>query len=234
MVSLTTLYLSPQLSYRPSLLSMAWTSFIMAAKSVLLFSCHIVIINILILIFLEQFCPRGKGAMRLSLYEAPTQGQHTLGVVTARVRYVPSGSSTSHRINCEELWDGTSGLSSLSEKTRKSNHGQMQRKQWHLGYLKTPSVGPAGAWTHDLPHGSPALYQLSQPVGGRSPSLALFDLCDRISSAFDRREHTIGVFLDLSKAFDTVLWQTRALWDPWSSIRMGKKLFLWEGTICRI
>ena len=40
----------------------------------------------------------------------------------------------------------------------------------------------------------------------RSPSLALIDLCDKISSAFDRREHAIGVFLDLSnsKAFDTV------------------------------
>ena len=38
----------------------------------------------------------------------------------------------------------------------------------------------------------------------RSPSLALIDLCDKISSAFDRREHAIGVFLDLSKALDTV------------------------------
>ena len=38
----------------------------------------------------------------------------------------------------------------------------------------------------------------------RSPSLALIDLCDKISSAFDRREHAIEVFLDLSKAFDTV------------------------------
>ena len=37
-----------------------------------------------------------------------------------------------------------------------------------------------------------------------SPSLALIDLCDKISSAFDRREHAIGVFFDLSKAFDTV------------------------------
>ena len=102
--------------------------------------------------------------MRLSLYEAPTQGQHTLGVVTARGRYVPSGSLTSHRINCEELWDGTSGLSSLSKKTRKSNHLQMslQRKHFLLSYLKTLSVGPPGAWTNDLPHGSPALYQLSQ------------------------------------------------------------------------
>ena len=38
----------------------------------------------------------------------------------------------------------------------------------------------------------------------RSPSLALINLCDRISSAFDRREYALGVFLDLSKAFETV------------------------------
>ena len=38
----------------------------------------------------------------------------------------------------------------------------------------------------------------------RSSSLALIDLCDKISSAFDRRELATGVFLDLSKAFDTV------------------------------
>ena len=37
-----------------------------------------------------------------------------------------------------------------------------------------------------------------------SPSLALIDLCDRISSAFDRREYSLRVFLNLSKAFDTV------------------------------
>ena len=118
-----------------------------------------------ILIFLEQFCPREKGAMRLSLLWS-TNPRATLGVVTARVRYVPSGSLTSHRINCEELWDGTFGLSSLSEKNRKSNHFQisLQRQHFVLSYFKTPSVGPALAWTHGLPHGSLALYQLSQPV----------------------------------------------------------------------
>ena len=52
----------------------------------------------------------------------------------------------------EELWDGTSGLSSFSEKTRKSNHLQMslQRKHFLLSYLKTLSVGPAGAWTRTV------------------------------------------------------------------------------------
>ena len=68
-------------------------------------------------------------------------------------------------MNIEVLWDGTYGLSSLSEK---SNHLQMSLQRQHLllSYLKTLSVGLAGVWTHDLPHGSPMLNQLSQPVGG--------------------------------------------------------------------
>ena len=36
-----------------------------------------------------------------------------------------------------------------------------QRQHFLLSYLKTLSGGPAGVWTRDLPHGSPALYQLS-------------------------------------------------------------------------
>ena len=44
------------------------------------------------------------------------------------------------------LWDGAYGLSSLSNKTRKSKHLQMslQRQHFLLSYLKTLSVGPAG------------------------------------------------------------------------------------------
>ena len=37
-----------------------------------------------------------------------------------------------------------------------------------------------------------------------STSLALIDLCEKISLALDRNEYAVGVFLDLSKAFDTV------------------------------
>ena len=37
-----------------------------------------------------------------------------------------------------------------------------------------------------------------------STSLALVDLYDKISSAIDRKETSVGIFLDLSKAFDTV------------------------------
>ena len=43
----------------------------------------------------------------------------------------------------------------------------LQRQHFLLSYLKTLSVGPAGVRTHDLPHGSPVLNQLSQPVGGK-------------------------------------------------------------------
>ena len=37
-----------------------------------------------------------------------------------------------------------------------------------------------------------------------STTLALIDLYDKISTAFDQGEFSVGVFLDLSKAFDTV------------------------------
>ena len=37
-----------------------------------------------------------------------------------------------------------------------------------------------------------------------TPTLALIDLHDEISSALDRGDIAVGIFLDLSKAFDTV------------------------------
>jgi hypothetical protein len=39
---------------------------------------------------------------------------------------------------------------------------------------------------------------------GHSTTLALLQLYNKISSAIDLNEFTIGIFLDLSKAFDTV------------------------------
>ena len=74
------------------------------------------------------------------------------------------GSFTSHKNkSVKVLWDGTNGFSSLSEKTRKSNHLQMtlQKQHFLLSYLKTLSVGPAEVWTRDLPLGRPTLSQLS-------------------------------------------------------------------------
>ena len=54
---------------------------------------------------------------------------------------------------CKGLWDGAYGLSSLSEKTRKSNRLQMLLQMQHflLSYFKTLSVGPAEVWTYGLP-----------------------------------------------------------------------------------
>ena len=80
------------------------------------------------------------------------------------------GSFTSHKNkSVKVLWDGTYGFSSLSEKTRTSNHLQMSLQRQHLllSYLKTLSVGPAGVWTRDLPLDRPALSQLSESGGGR-------------------------------------------------------------------
>ena len=38
----------------------------------------------------------------------------------------------------------------------------------------------------------------------RSTELAIIELTDRITKAIDNGEYTIGIFLDLSKAFDTI------------------------------
>ena len=68
------------------------------------------------------------------------------------------GSFTSHKnqITVSDVrWDY--GFSTLSEKTRKSNHWQMslQRQHFLLSYLKTPIVGQAGVRTRDLPFTRP-------------------------------------------------------------------------------
>ena len=39
---------------------------------------------------------------------------------------------------------------------------------------------------------------------GRSTSLAILDMVDKISNAIDNKDYSIGVFVDLSKAFDTL------------------------------
>ena len=99
-------------------------------------------------------CPEGKGTRGLQrpIRRCPTsptphlhtKDSHSTGITllfsnSAWVLLRPTELST-----FKELWDGTSGLSSLSEKTRKSNHLQMklQRQHFLLSYLKTLSVGP--------------------------------------------------------------------------------------------
>ena len=51
----------------------------------------------------------------------------------------------------------------------------------------------------------------------RSTELAVIELVGKISKAIDKEEYTIGIFLDLSKAFDTIndkilIKKVRALW----------------------
>ena len=98
---------------------------------------------------------------------------HTWDYVPYSLRTVCGFFNVPQNLYMQGLWDGAYGLSSLSEKTRKSNRLQMslQRQHFLLSYFKTLSVGPAGTWTSGLPHGRPALIQLSQPSGGWLASL---------------------------------------------------------------
>ena len=60
--------------------------------------------------------------------------------------------------NTEDAVYGAYDLSSLSEKTRTSFPLRMSLQRQHV---KTLSVSPVWGWNRDLPHSSPALYQLS-------------------------------------------------------------------------
>ena len=64
-------------------------------------------------------------------------------------------------MNNAELRDRAYGISSLAEKTRESNHFQIQLQKQHfpLSQLKTLSVGTARVQIHDNPHGSSILDQ---------------------------------------------------------------------------
>ena len=91
--------------------------------------------------------------MRLSLSfltdNTPSPGKvgHTTRVyVPYSFRIVSGFFNISHNLYVQRLWDRPNGLSSLSEKIRKSKHLQMslQRQHFLLSYLKTLSVSPAG------------------------------------------------------------------------------------------
>ena len=88
---------------------------------------------------------------------------HTGPYVPCSLRTVCGFFNVPHNLYMQGLWDGAYGLSSLSEKTRKSNRLQMSLQRQHFlvsYYLKTPSVGPAGTWTSGLPLSRPALIRL--------------------------------------------------------------------------
>ena len=126
-------------------------------------------------LFWTQACPEGVGTNGTHRSHArchpypipqPVKVGHTTGV------YVPYSFQTvvwvflrptrTDQWKCCETGP-TNRFSSLSEKTRKSNHLQMSLQKQHflLSYLKTLSVGSAGIWTRDLLLSRPALSQLS-------------------------------------------------------------------------
>ena len=59
----------------------------------------------------------------------------------------------------------------------------------------------------------------------RSTAMAVLEMTDKISEAIDNNHFSIGVFIDLSKAFDTLdhnilLKKTKLLWNPWKYLAM--------------
>ena len=91
----------------------------------------------------------GKGAMRLTLCEAPTRetrpDHYTGNSVPYSFRQVHGFFNVPCWLhNTEDAGDGAYDLSSLSEKTRTSYHLQMSLQRQHvlLSYFKTLSVGP--------------------------------------------------------------------------------------------
>ena len=121
------------------------------------------------------------------------------------------------------LWDGAFGLSSLSEKTRKSNCLQMllQRQHFLLSYLKTLSVGPAGVWTYGLPLSRPSLIPLN-PIELTGRRLLGFwcrtvSHSGRLAGTFLRSEVS-ALFLCTLRSFqlnliaDDCCWLTKRQW----------------------
>ena len=91
----------------------------------------------------------GKGAMRLTLCEAPTRetrpDHYTGNSMPFSLRQVHGFFNVPCWLyNTEDGGDGAYDLSSLSEKTRTSYHLQMSLQRQHvlLSYFKTLSVGP--------------------------------------------------------------------------------------------
>ena len=133
-------------------------------------------ISILYLFSLGKSVQAGKGAMRLTLCEAPTRETrpdlYTGNSVPYCLRQVRGFFNVPCWLyNTEDAGDGAYDLSSLSEKTKTSNHLQMSLRRQHvlLVILRPWVLVRSGARTRDLPRSSPALYQLSQPT----------DRCDR-------------------------------------------------------
>ena len=73
-----------------------------------------------------------------------------------------------------------------------------------------------------------------------STSRALIHLLNKISSAIDQHETTVGIFLDLCKAFDTIIMkfylptEVGTLWYPWCGPTVDKKLLFKSLSVCSV
>ena len=73
----------------------------------------------------------------------------------------------------EEAGDSDYHLSSLSEKTRISNHLLMSKQRQNSSVILRALV-QSGAWTPTLPHASPTLYNMSYPNAVQKDHKACF------------------------------------------------------------
>ena len=125
--------------------------------------------------FLDNSVQRGKGAMRLTLCEAPTHktrpDHYTGNSVPYSLQQVCGFFNflVAHYITFEDAGDVAYDLLSLSEKTGTSYHCRCHCKGSMFSWVLVWS----GAWTRDLPQGSPVLYQLSLPAGSVSYWISL-------------------------------------------------------------
>ena len=134
---------------------------------------------------------------------------------------------------CKGLWDGAYGLSSLSQKTRKSNRLQMslQRQHFLLRYLKTLSVGPAWVWTYGLPLGmrSPNWGSIKMSNKPRSETSLFDSYCN--NSVDTRSMHKyrffICLYVSLFRTPSRLLANIRIWNDVPIPIRLSSSWWLW-------
>ena len=116
--------------------------------------------------FLGKSVQAGKGAMRSTLCEAPTRETRphhcTRNSVPYSLRQVRKFFNVPYW-PYEDAGDEAYNLSSLSERTRTSNHLQMSFQRQHvlLSYFKTLSVGPVWGSNPTLPSRQSGALQLS-------------------------------------------------------------------------
>ena len=90
------------------------------------------------------------------------------------------------------VWRRIGKVSWMDKRTNEQVLSSMNK----TGRLKTERVGEFGGQ-------GPALGQRTSDDDDKT-HMAILDICDKISRAIDNNAYAIGVFIDLSQAFDTI------------------------------